>query len=98
MGFDVCPFCEYESKALKARSVVNRHIKETAKKSKKERGDHPGVNDDAFIQISKQRKFHSIAKSEEERRTNNANRNAKYRNKRRLRDEKKVEAAFRQLR
>jgi hypothetical protein len=98
MGFDVCPFCEYESTAVKARSAVNRHIKETAKKSKKERGDHPGVNDVAFIQISKQRKFRSKAKSHEERTMNNAIRNAKYRNKRRLRDEKKVEAAFRQLR
>ena len=97
MGYDICEYCDLESKTKSARSSINRHIKNEALKPKEQRGPHPGVDDESYIRTAERRRFHSDAGSMPERMKNNSIRNAKYRDKRKLQDDKKVEAAFKKL-
>ena len=96
MGYDICEYCDLESKPKSARSSINRHIKYEALKPKDQHDPHPGVDDESYIRIA-ERRFHSDATSMLERIKNNSIRNAKYRDKRKLQDDKKVEAAFKKL-
>lgn len=97
MSFDQCEYCGLESNALQAKSSINRHIKNESKKPKEERGNHPGQGTKEFLRIAAIRKFRTKAATPEERKERTAKRNYKYIDKRKITDEKKVEAAFKIL-
>jgi hypothetical protein len=62
-----CPWCSYVSNAGRcAKSNVNKHVKYYAEKPADKRGNHPGKNDDAFYNFSRNRKFWTVTKSEGE--------------------------------
>jgi hypothetical protein len=62
-----CPFCDATFKAgtRTTRSDINKHIKKMARKSKIERGNHPGIGTPAFAKIAKQRGFREVAPTKE---------------------------------
>ena len=94
MGYDKCPFCNLESNAKKATSVINRHIKAEAQKSVEQRGKHPAEEDEKFILEKAARKFKRMAASKEERRQWKSISDSTYLEKRRTKDEAKIKAAF----
>lgn len=97
MGYDKCEFCDLESTTHTATATINRHIKTEALKPRAKRGKHPGLNDKAYNRTAEYRNFRQKAESEEERKMKISTSDAKYRAKRTVQDEKKVEAAFKLL-
>ena len=75
-----CPFCDKSFKAGKrpSNSSVNRHIKRMAKKPDKTRGKHPKIGTKAYSEISTQRRFREVARTEGERKRKDTERKRKW--------------------
>ena len=98
-SMDTCQYCGVKSRAKKPRSAINRHIKRmSAKPTAKARRKHPKMGSTEYQITHKVRKMYSQAQNEEERFTRKSNSDAKYREKRKESDRRKVMTAMSQMR
>jgi hypothetical protein len=92
---DTCEYCGFKSKAKKATSAINRHIRRmSGKPTAEERGNHPKKDSMDYRITHGVRGMYSLAQNEEERFIRKSKSDAKYREGRKELDRRKVMTAM----
>jgi hypothetical protein len=96
---DTCEYCGFKSKAKKATSAINRHIRRmSGKPTAEERGNHPKKDSMDYRITHNVRGMYSQAQNEEERFSRKSKSDSKYRERRKESDRRKVMTAMSRMR